>query len=164
MTLFVGLLIAALVVIISIQIGRVTELSARIRGEEEVALQNNNKTAFWLVAFMVIFLIACVASAYYFKDVMLGYGPWESASKHGKDVDELFHITLILTGIVFVITQVLLFWYAYKYRRQAGKKATFLPHNTTLELVWTAIPAVVMAYLVADGLVVWNEVMPDIGP
>lgn len=164
MTLFVGLLIAALVVIIAIQIGRVTELSARIRGEAEVEQQNNNKTAFWLVAFMVAFLIACVWSAYYYKDVMMGYGPWVASSKHGVEVDALFNTTLVLTGIVFVITHVLLFWYAYKYRGQVGQKAVFLPHNTTLELVWTAIPAVAMAYLVAGGLVVWNDVMPDVGP
>lgn len=164
MTYLIAFIIIGLLAVIAVQIGKVSELAASVRGEEEVEEQNNNRTGAWLVIFMVGFLVFCVASAYYYKDVMLGYGPWESSSAHGKDLDYLFNITLIFTGIVFVLTQILLFWYSYKYRMQQGRKAVFLVHDTKLELIWTAIPAIVMAYLVANGLVVWNKVMPDLGP
>jgi cytochrome c oxidase subunit 2 len=36
-------------------------------------------------------------------------------------------------------------------------------HDNKLEIVWTAIPAVVMAFLVISGLDAWNEVMADVG-
>ncbi|MBK8700886.1 MAG: OmpA family protein [Saprospiraceae bacterium] len=150
--------------VIVVQIGRVNDLAAKIRGEEEVMRSGNDATGRWLVVFMVVFLVGCVYSSWHYKDVMLGYGPWEASSEHGKEVDYLFNMTLVFTGIVFVITHILLFWYAYKYRIQQGKKATFFAHDTKLELIWTAIPAVVMAFLVANGLVVWNNVMPDLGP
>ena len=164
MTYLVGLLIVALIFIIVVQIGKVSDLAAKIRGEEEVTLERNDRTAFYLVVFMIVFLIACVVSAWMYRNVMLGYGPWESSSAHGKELDNLFNVTLVPTGIVFVITHIFLFWYAYKYRQQTGVKAKFFPHDTRLEMIWTAIPAVVMAFLVVKGLITWNKVMPDVNP
>ena len=164
MTIIGALIIFALIVLIAVQIGKVNELAAKVRGEEDVNRINNDATGRWLVIFMVVFLLGCFYSAWYYRNDMLGYGPWTASSKHGVEVDSLFNMTLIFTGIVFVITHILLFWYAYKYREQKGRKATFFAHDTKLELIWTAIPAVVMAFLVANGLVVWNNVMPDIDP
>lgn len=162
MTALIILLILLLLVVIVIQISKVTELSGRIRGEEQAELQDNNRTALWLVIFMVVFLVACVASAVYYKDVMLGYGPLGAASIHGVMLDSVFNTTLLFTGVVFIATQILLFWYAYKYRKQKGRKALFFSHDNTLEYVWTGIPALVMTFLVVKGLVVWNEVMADV--
>ena len=125
MTYLVAIAIFILLGIIIVQIGRVTELAAKIRGEEDVAQSNNDKTAFWLVVFMIVFLIACIYSAWYYKDQMLGYGPLTAASEHGVEVDSMFNVTLFFTGIIFVITHILLFWYAYKYRQQEGKVARF---------------------------------------
>jgi cytochrome c oxidase subunit 2 len=95
---------------------------------------------------------------------MLGYGPLKAASIHGAKLDGVFNTTLFFTGIVFIATQVLLFWYAYKYRARKGNVGVFLAHNNNLELIWTAVPALVMTFLVVKGLIVWNEVMPDVGP
>jgi len=162
MTGLIIFLIFLLLGVIVVQIGRVTELAAKIRGEEEVEQQNTNRQAKMLVLFLVVFLVLGIGSAYYYKDVMLGYGPLQSASAHGGDIDTLFNWTLFFTGIVFVITHVLLFWFSYKYRTMPGRKAMFQPHNNTLEIIWTVVPAVVMTFLVVNGLVVWNEVMTDL--
>lgn len=163
MTITGALLIFALIAIIGIQLGKVSDLAAKIRGEAEVTRERNDSTARWLVVFMIIFLVGTVYSAWHYRNVMLGYGPWESSSEHGKDLDALFNMTLLFTGIVFVITHIALFWYSYKYREQ-GQKAVFFAHSTKLELIWTAVPAVVMTFLVANGLIVWNKVMPDVNP
>ena len=164
MTYLIAIAIIFLLAVIVVQIGKVSELAAKIRGEEEVATQSNNRTAFWLMVFMIVFLVACVVSAYYYKNDMLGYGPLKAASAHGVEVDSMFNVTLFFTGIIFVITHILLFWYSYKYRKQEGRVAKFFPHNNTLELVWTLVPLVVMTFLVVQGLIVWNDVMPDVDP
>ncbi|GLR19700.1 OmpA family protein [Portibacter lacus] len=164
MTALVIFLIVLLLFIILVQLGRVTELSAKIRGEEDAEEQGNNRTALWLVIFMIAFLVFCIGSAYYYRNSMLGYGPLTSASEHGWALDNLFNVTLVLTGIVFVLTQILLFWYSYKYRHNKNRVGAFVSHNNTIEVVWTAIPALVMTFLVVKGLIVWNDVMPDVDP
>jgi cytochrome c oxidase subunit 2 len=60
---------------------------------------------------------------------------------------------------MFVITQILLFWYAFKYKESKTRKALFFPDNHKLELIWTVIPAIVLTILVVRGLKVWNEIM-----
>lgn len=165
MTYLIAFAIIFLLAVVVIQIGKLTELAARIRGEEAVERSANNTQGIALVIFMIVFLISCVWSALYYKDEMLGYGPLTSASAHGFELDHIFNITLFFTGIVFVITHILLFWYAYKYRKTGeSNKALFFAHDTKLEMIWTVVPAVVMTYLVANGLIAWNNIFPTLGP
>lgn len=161
---FIAILIVVLLGVIVVQIGKVSELASKIRGEAVADRQANNRTAVWLVIFMVAMLVLTVYTSWYYRNSMLGYGPLKSASAHGSEIDSLFNVTLFFTGIVFVITQALLFWYSYKYRQIEGRKAQFISHNNTVELIWTAVPALVMTFLVAQGLSVWNDIMPDVGP
>jgi cytochrome c oxidase subunit 2 len=128
MTYLIAFAIIFLLAVVVIQIGKLSELSARIRGEEAVERSVNNTQGMALVAFMVVFLIACVWSAWAYKYQMLGYGPLTSASAHGFELDHIFNVTLFFTGIVFIITHILLFWYSYKYRKVNNTdKQCFLP-------------------------------------
>jgi cytochrome c oxidase subunit 2 len=163
MTVLLATICIVLIAVVAVQIGKVTELAAKIRGEEDSLERSNRTTSRWLLIFMVLFLVLCVSSAYYYKNYMLGYGPHEAASLHGKSLDKMFNITVIVTGIVFFITQIALFWFSYKYRHRKGGKATYLPHNNTVEIIWTVVPAVVMTFLVVGGLDAWNDVMADVG-
>lgn len=154
-------LILLLIAVIVVQIGRITELAAGIKGEEASALASNRRQGVYSLLFLVGFMVFCVWTAYYYRNWMLGYGPHDSASAHGASLDSMFNITLVFTGIVFVITHILLFWFCYKYQYKKGGKSLFFAHSNTLEIFWTAIPAAVMFFLVAKGLFVWNEVMAD---
>jgi len=162
MTALIVFLCLALIAVIVVQIGRVTELAAKIRGEETVEEQSNQRQGRYFLLFMVGFLVFTIASAVYYKNYMLGYGPHTSASAHGESLDSLFATTLFFTGIVFIVTQIALFWFSYKYRSRRGHKAQYISHNNRLEVVWTLIPAVVMTFLVVSGLDVWNESMADV--
>ena len=164
MTALLVILCIVLIGIIAVQIGRVTELASKIRGEEEVQELVNRRNANISLIFLVAFLAFCAVSAYYYKNYILWYGPHESASAHGGSLDSLFNVTLFFTGIVFVITQILLFYFAWKYKAEKGRKALYMPHDNKLEIIWTAVPAVVMAFLVISGLDAWNEVMADVSP
>jgi cytochrome c oxidase subunit 2 len=76
----------------------------------------------------------------------------------------MFMITLIITGIVFFITQGLLFWYAYKYKHSSKRRALFYPDNHKIELIWTVIPAIVLTILVVRGLKTWTDMTGEKDP
>ena len=162
MTILLVIISIILIAVIIVQIGKVTELAAKIRGEEEMQYEVNRSQGGYMILFLVVFLIGCIVSAVYFKNYMLGYGPHLPASEHGSILDKMFNVTLFFTGIVFVITHILLFYFGWKYSAKKGRKALFIPHDNKLEIIWTAIPAVVMTFLVVGGLDAWNEVMADV--
>ncbi|NJC25173.1 OmpA family protein [Neolewinella antarctica] len=161
-TLIVFFCIALLLMIV-FQIAKVRDLAKVLRGPEEIEARNTNMTGIYLLAFGAVFLIATTLSALYFKNWILGYGPHESASAHGARIDTMMAWTLGVTYSVFVLTHILLFYYAYKYRTRKGRKAQYISHNNTLEIVWTGIPAIVMTFLVIGGLDAWNDIMGDVG-
>lgn len=164
MTGLIIILCVILVSIVLVQIGKVMELTGIIKGEKEV-LKDNSKWNGWMsLFFLITFLVGVFLSAWAYRPEMLGYGPHESASEHGGVLDSLFNWTLVFTVPVFVVTHIMLFWFAYKYRWKEGRKAQFVAHDTRLEMIWTAIPAVVMTFLVIRGLDAWNTVMADVKP
>lgn len=164
MTGLIILLCVILIIIVLVQIGKVMELTGQIKGENEV-MRDNSKWNGWLsLVFLVVFLVGVIASSWAYRNEMMGYGPHQSASAHGGLLDSLFNWTLFFTGIVFVLTHIMLFWFAYKYRWQEGRKAQFVSHDNRLEMIWTAIPAIVMTFLVVRGLDAWNMVMSDVNP
>ncbi len=80
------------------------------------------------------------------------------ASIHGVKLDSMFWLSMGIIMIAFVVTQILLFWYAYKFQHQDGKRAYFFPHNNKIEIIWTVIPAVVMAILIFNGWKQWAAI------
>lgn len=82
----------------------------------------------------------------------------EAASEHGKKIDQMFNITLILTTIVFIATHILLFAFPYFYRYTSKRRAYYYPHNNTIERVWTIVPALVLTVLVLMGFLTWRSI------
>ncbi|WP_181305921.1 cytochrome c oxidase subunit II [Rufibacter sp. XAAS-G3-1] len=80
------------------------------------------------------------------------------ASVHGVDIDSMFWLTMAVIGFVFALTHILLFIYSYKYQHQESKRAYYYPHNNKIEIIWTVIPAVVMALLVFSGWKTWAKI------
>ncbi len=153
-------LLVALVFIIIYQIAQASEYTAVLRGEEKVKNKTNRIMAILLVAFFILGMWGIWECHEMLIDKMLPV----SASEHGVKYDQMFEITLWVTGIVFFITQALLFWFAWKYQSSEKNKSSFFyPHNNKLELVWTTIPAIAMAILVAFGLKNWMA-MTDEAP
>jgi len=107
----------------------------------------------------ILFLIAGMYGAYWSLTVQGSMKLPESASVHGVAIDDMFDLTTILTLIVFVITQALLFGFAFFYRGSAKRKAYYYPHNNTIEKIWTVIPAIVLTILVVFGFFTWEKVM-----
>ncbi|BDD05090.1 cytochrome c oxidase subunit II [Aureibacter tunicatorum] len=79
------------------------------------------------------------------------------ASEHGVMVNQLFWVTMAVTGIVFIITHILLFVFSYKYSFKENAVAKFYPDNDKLEIAWTVVPAIALAVLIFFGLFTWND-------
>ncbi len=105
-----------------------------------------------------IFLVFGLYGAYWSLTVQGSMRLPESASAHGVAIDNMFLVTSIVTLIVFFITQGLLFGFSFLYRASDKRKAYFLPHNNTIEKVWTILPAIVLTLLVVFGFFTWQKI------
>ncbi len=139
--------------VIIFQIAKASEYVSVLKGEEKARKQNNKINAFFLVGFLVLGLIG----VYWCHDLYYGKTlfPQGSASAEGVDIDFMFKMTTLVTGVVFVITQILLFYFGYKYQESETRKAFYFPHNNKLELLWTTVPAIFLTVLVVFGLKFW---------
>lgn len=112
-----------------------------------------------LFLFYIVGMVAAIwSSASVYNDLTLIVNP---ASEHGAEIDRMFNNTMIVTILVVVITNGLLFYYSWRYRTKPGRKALYYPHNNRLEVIWTLVPAVVLTLLVFDGVGVWHKIMSD---
>jgi cytochrome c oxidase subunit II len=141
------------------QIIRVYELTARLRNkrEEEISRRDNKLNAgLWLV-FMIVFYVTFIYLMFAYGDGGLGV----SASEHGTEIDWLLNFNFLIIIVVFFITNTLLFWFSFKYYYRPDRKALYYPHNNKLELIWTVIPAIVLAVIIIYGLKTWNDITAD---
>ena len=153
MSLILSVTIIVFIFVVIFQIAKASEYVSILKGEEASRQQNNKINGFLMVAFLVLgFVGIYFCNKIYYGKTQLAQG---AASVQGEKVDEMLFITLIVTGIVFVITQFLLFWFAYKYQEDKNRKAFFFTHSPKLELLWTAIPAIALTVLVVFGLRNW---------
>lgn len=155
----IALIVIVLGVIAIAQLVRVYELSAKLRknGENEISTRDNNFNASMMMIFMIVFYAGFIYLIFKY-----GYtGRGESASVHGDDLDWLMSLNLIIIISVFFLTNTLLFFFSFKYARKAGVKALYFPHNNKLEMIWTVVPASVLAVIIILGLKTWNNVTAE---
>ncbi len=156
---FLMVALGALVFVVIFQIAKASEYVSVLKGEDKTRKQNNKINAFFLLGFLILGLIG----AWYCNELYYGKTlfPQGSASVEGEKIDDMLLITILITGVVFVITQVLLFWFSFKYQEKDDRKAFYFPHNTKLELIWTTVPAIFLTVLVVFGLKYWFKITGD---
>jgi cytochrome c oxidase subunit 2 len=154
MSTFFVLLILLMGFLITFQIAKASEYVGVLKGEKKNFEQNNRVNG----ALMIIFLVLGLIGVWYCNELYRGKILGESASKHGENIDTMLYITITITGIVFVLTQILLFWFAYKYQYSEKRKAMYFPHSNQLEIIWTVVPAIALTVLVGFGLFYWFRI------
>ena len=143
------------------QLVRVYEISAKLRktGEHEISNRDNHLNAKLMLGFMLALFIG-------FIYLMVAYG-WTgrgiAASAEGKETDSLLNLNFVIIIAVFFFTNFLLFFFTYKYVRKPGVKAFYYPHNNKLEMLWTVVPAIVLAVIIILGLKTWNDLVAPTG-
>jgi cytochrome c oxidase subunit 2 len=139
------------------QLVRVVELSAKLKGVDpnKVTERDNRMNARFMFTFMILMWVSSLWQLFAFKDVLLP----EAASEHGAKIDWLFDFNMIIVWFVFLVTNSVLFFMAYKYYGRDGARATFFPHNNKLEMLWTGVPAVVLFIIIFFGIRLWNSAL-----
>ncbi len=153
------LIILVLASVLIFQISKASEYVSVLKGEEKSFKQSNRINAFLFILFMVLGLAGAWWCNELLYDRTLLAQP--AASDHGEKIDFMLWMTIIVTGIVFLLTQVLLFWFAFKYQYSEKRTSYFFPHNNKLELLWTVVPAIFLTVLVGFGLFYWFKITGD---
>jgi cytochrome c oxidase subunit II len=152
------ILVAVVVAVIAIaQVVRIFELSNKLKGirESDVTDKDNDTQGKLLLTFGILFIASFFVMTAKWNHLLLPV----SASEHGVDIDFLMDISMGLIIVVFLITQPILFYLSYKYRGRKDRKATFISHNDKAEIIWTAVPAIVLTVLIVYGLQTWSKIM-----
>lgn len=159
MNTFFIIAIIVLIFVVIFQISKASEYVSILKGEEQTKKHDNKINGFLMIAFLILGLIGVWwCNDLYYPMSTLDHG---AASIEGKNIDRMIWITIIITGAVFFITQILLFWFAFKYQYSEKRKALYYAHNNLLELIWTGVPAVVLTILVVYGLKYWFKFTSD---
>ncbi|MFM7619574.1 MAG: cytochrome c oxidase subunit II [Bacteroidota bacterium] len=127
--------------------------SLRKNKEEDIpAADNKMNASLWLV-WMFVFFFATIY-------LYIKYGNYlpESASEHGVAVDQLMLVNIAMITVIFFIVNFFLFYFAWKYQYKKGNKAKFFAHDNRLEMLWTLVPGVTLAFIIVYGLITWNAI------
>jgi cytochrome c oxidase subunit II len=116
---------------------------------------DNNVQGYLMFGFLAFIYIFTIYGLFKWGGLVL-HTP---ASEHGGLIDNLMNITWILIFIVQTITQALLHYFAFKYRGRKDQQALYFADNNKLEVIWSIIPAIVLAGLILYGLYAWSNIM-----
>lgn len=122
---------------------------------------------FWSLLFLLVPILGVYCFIYGYQ-----YGIWlpEDVSEHGHTIDHLFFFITGLTAVVFVGTEVAMFWFIWKYDRKVNFNPIKFTHGShTLEVVWTIVPAATLLFIAIYQMNAWAQVklyshMPRIAP
>ena len=156
MTKLLIVLVLVLGVLAIAQLARVYELTSRLRGkrEEEISPADNRLNG------MLMWVFAVAYFAFFFW-LFFKYRPHllpVSGSEHGVELDWLMNFNWVILFIAFFVTNIFLFYFAGKYYYRKGRTAYYFAHDNRLELIWTVIPALVLAVIIIYGLRTWNSI------
>jgi cytochrome c oxidase subunit 2 len=79
-------------------------------------------------------------------------------STFGREIDSLFYLIYYITGATFILVTFLMILFLVIYRQKEGRRAVYSHGNTTLEIVWTIIPAAILVVLSFMSVSTWAKV------
>lgn len=108
---------------------------------------------FWSIVFLCVtifgvgtFLVAPLIDVWLPEDV----------SDLGHHIDHLFMFILVLTGVVFIATELTLFWFLWKYDGKTNNRPVKFTHGShTLEICWTIVPAATLLFIAIYQMNTW---------
>jgi cytochrome c oxidase subunit II len=130
------------------------ERAAARRNECRMRGRENGSAA--TAALLSLVLVAFVVTVVY----IFASGKWsppESITTVGHEIDRQYHLTLLVTGTVFILSQLGLAWAVFRYRDR-GQRAHYSHGNNTMEVLWTTATIILFVGLGLLGYRAWGEV------
>lgn len=139
------------------QLVRVFELTGELKGRDEsyISDRDNSMNA-------NLFIVFAIGLALGYVWILKEYGHLQftpNASEHGIAYDGLMNFNLVIINLVFILTNGILFYFAWKYKRDLNRVPEYFTHSNKLELIWTVVPSIFLAVIIVYGLYIWNNVM-----
>ncbi len=82
----------------------------------------------------------------------------EDVSTFGQEIDQLFYLIYYITAVTFILVTLLMIVFLIMYRHKEGRRATYTHGNTTLEIIWTIVPAAILIVLSFMSVSTWAKV------
>lgn len=153
MSIVIGLGVV-LVLAILYMIFRIGNLVGLVKGREGKVDSYNKINAF----LFMVFSVASIGGFLWYSYAHFDSYTLPVASDIGLITDHLFWITMAITVFAFIIISIAMFWFTFKYQYNENRRAEFISDNHKLEIIWTIVPAIVLALLIFRGLRVWNDI------
>jgi cytochrome c oxidase subunit II len=80
------------------------------------------------------------------------------ASTFVGEIDWLYYLILVITGIAFVLVELALVYFLFKYRARPGRKAVYLHGSNKAEVAWTSITAIVVVMIGVLSAPAWGRI------
>jgi cytochrome c oxidase subunit II len=114
----------------------------------------------WSLFFLLVPILGVAVFVWAMADAWPFRGHWlpENVNDHGGVIDNLFLFILVLTGIIFVGTGIVLFWFLWKYTASSNTEPVKFSHGShTLEVVWSILPAATLLFIAIYQMNAWAD-------
>jgi cytochrome c oxidase subunit 2 len=74
-------------------------------------------------------------------------------------IDRGIVVSLAVTGIVFVLTNLLLAWVSFRYQDRPGAVASYWHDHAGLEWSWTGVTALILFFFLFGALRLWGQIV-----
>jgi cytochrome c oxidase subunit II len=104
-------------------------------------------------------VVLVVAATFYFSR------PWLPPLKSDRAaIDDALWLSLVVTGLVFIGTNLLLAWLAWRYQDGPGARAAYWHDSSRLEWSWTLTTAAIMFVFLFRALGLWAQIQSPAPP
>lgn len=121
--------------------------------------KDSNSSSGLLIPILIVVALGLVVGGFLISQFTDSAFPVK-ASAEAEQVDQLFKVLLGIGGAIFLLVEGLLLYSVIRYRTPAHDMSDgpTIHGNVTLEMVWTAIPAVIVLFLVIYSYQVWTDI------
>jgi cytochrome c oxidase subunit 2 len=85
----------------------------------------------------------------------------DNISTFGAEVDSLYFVVLVVTGVAFFLVEGVLIYFLIRYRHREGHKAIYTHGNRRVEILWTVVPGFMLFGLAVYQYGAWTQIKID---